>query len=87
MKPSAIAGGQDNRSVNFKDLTKNTRVVAPLGDQMHRGIIVEPPDDHPQRNCMIGAKFTPPVRAGKPNTAVTHITFEADCVALGWSDE
>jgi hypothetical protein len=73
--------------VNFKDLTKNIRVMAPVEDQMYRGIIVEPPESHPRRNGMICVKFTPPVRAGEPYTEITHITCEADCVELGWSGE
>jgi hypothetical protein len=73
--------------VNFKDLTTNIRVIAPLGDQMHRGIIVEPPEDHPRRNGTICVKFTPPVRAGEPYIEIIHITCEADGVELGWSDE
>ena len=61
--------------------------MAPLADQMYRGIIVEPPEDHPRRNGTICVKFTPPVRAGEPHTEVTHITCEVDCVELGWPDE
>jgi hypothetical protein len=45
--------GQDNRGVNFKDLTSNIQVMAPRGDQSHKGIVVEPPADQPQRNGMI----------------------------------
>ena len=49
--------------MNFKDLTTNIRVMAPLADRMHKGIVVEPPDDHSQRDGMVCVKFTPPVRA------------------------
>jgi len=73
--------------VNFEDLTTNIRVMAPLGDQMHRGIIVERPADHPRPEGTICVKFTPPIRAAEPYTEVTHITCEADCVELGWSEE
>jgi Spy/CpxP family protein refolding chaperone len=40
--------GQGNRGVNFKDLTKNIPVMTPLGQQLHRGTIVEPPEGHPR---------------------------------------
>jgi len=73
--------------VNFKELTTYIRVMALLGQQMHRGIIVEPLEGHPRRNGMICVKFTPPVRAGEPHTEITQITCEADCVELGWTDE
>jgi hypothetical protein len=73
--------------VNFEDLTKIIRVMVSPGDQMHRGIIVEPLEDHPRRNGMIRVKFTPPARAGEPYTEITHITCEADCVELGRPDE
>jgi hypothetical protein len=72
--------------VNF-NLTTNIRVMAPLGEGMHRGIIVEPPEDHPRRSGTICVKFTPPVKVGEPFTEVTHLTCEADCVELGWTDE
>jgi hypothetical protein len=54
---------------------------------MHRGIIVDPPQDHPRRNGTICVKFTPSVKVGEPLTEVTHLTCEADGVELGWSDE
>jgi hypothetical protein len=73
--------------VNFGDLTTNIRVMVPLGDQMQRGIIVEPPADHPRREGTICVEFTPPVKAMEPYTMVTHITCEIDRVELGWSDE
>jgi hypothetical protein len=73
--------------VNFKDLTTNIRVMAPLADRMHRGIIVETPEGHPRGNGMICVKFTPPVTAGEPYTEITHITCEADCLEMGWTDE
>jgi hypothetical protein len=72
---------------DFTDLTTNIRVMAPLGDQMHRGIIVEPPADHPRREGMIYVEFTPPVKAMGSYTMVTHITCETDCIELGWTDE
>lgn len=73
--------------MNFEDLTKNIRVMAPLGGQMHRGIIVDPPKDHPRRNGTICVKFAPPVQVGEPYTEVTYMTCEADCVTVGWSDD
>jgi hypothetical protein len=73
--------------VNFKYLAKNMRVMGPLGDQRHRGVIVEPPEGRPRRGGMIRVEFTPAVRAGEPYTAIAHLTREADSVQLGWSDE
>lgn len=58
--------------MNFRDLTTNIRVMAPLGDQMHRGIIVEPPADRSRRNGTICVKFTPPVRTEEPYSEVTR---------------
>ena len=72
--------------MNFDDPTKNIRVMAPLGGEMHRGVIVKPPEDHPRREGTICVKFTPPVQAMEPYTMVTHITCGADSVELGWSD-
>jgi hypothetical protein len=69
--------------VKFKDLTKNLRVMAPLGNQMHRGVIVEPPEGHRRRNGTICGRSTPPVSTAEPYTEVTHITCEADRVELG----
>ena len=34
----------------------------------------------------IAAAITP-VKAGEPYAEVTHITCEADCLELGWSDD
>jgi hypothetical protein len=73
--------------VNFADLTRNIRVMAPLGDQMHRGIVVEPSDDRPRRNGMVCVKFSPPIEVTEAGTEVTHVTCEIDCVELGWSDD
>jgi hypothetical protein len=50
-------------------------------------MIVEPPEDHPRRNGTICVKFTPPVPLMEPYTLVSHLTCEADCVELGWSDD
>jgi hypothetical protein len=75
------------RSVNFADLTKDIRVMAPLGDQMHRGIVVEPPADHPWRTGMICVKFTPPVKATEADTVVTYVTCDVERVELGWPDD
>ena len=73
--------------MNFADLTTNIRVMAPLADRMHRGIIVEPPEGHPRRNGTVCVKFTPPVKVIEQYTEVTHLTCKVDCVELGWSDE
>jgi hypothetical protein len=47
---------------NIKDLSIKTRVLAPLGDAMHKGVIVKPPADHPcGTDNMVCVQFTPPV--------------------------
>jgi hypothetical protein len=51
---------------------------------MHRGVIVEAPED-PSPRPGICVKFTPPVNYMEPYTIVTHIICEADSVGLGCS--
>jgi hypothetical protein len=69
--------------VNFNDLTKNIRVMAPFGNHVQRGIIVEPPEGHPRQNGMIRARLTPPTTAREPYIEITRITREADCLESG----
>jgi hypothetical protein len=72
---------------DINNLRINTGVMAPLGSAMHKGIIVEPPADHPTSESMVCVKFTPPVPdTQKPNHSSTYLTCEADRLELGWSD-
>jgi hypothetical protein len=74
-------------TANIEDLVIFARVMAPLGGAMHKGIIVEPQADHPEREGMICVEFTPPVKAVKPYDSVTHISCEASSVVVGWFDD
>ncbi len=69
---------------NIEDLAINTRVMVPLGDVLHNGIIVDPPADHPQGEGMICVKFTPPVKTMKPYDSIDYIPCTASSVTLGW---
>jgi hypothetical protein len=66
-----------------KNLPINTRVMAPLGDVLHRGVIAEPQTDHPRREGMICVKFTPPVTI-EPSGSIDYITCPVSNVTLGW---
>jgi hypothetical protein len=70
--------------VNVEDLSINTRVMAPIGDVLHRGIIAEPRADHPLGEGMIYVKFPPPVETMKPFDSIDYITCAANSVTLGW---
>jgi hypothetical protein len=69
---------------DIEALPINTRVMAPLGDVLYRGIIVEPPADHPPAEGMVWIKFTPPVTAEKPYDSIDTIVYPADRVTPGW---
>jgi hypothetical protein len=69
---------------NVEDLPINTRVMVPLGDVLHRGIVAEPLADHPQGEDMIYVQFTPPVKIMKPYDSINYITCPASSVTLGW---
>jgi hypothetical protein len=73
--------------VDFTQFVTDIRVMAPLAGEMHRGIVVATPDDHPRREGLVCVEFTPPVKAGEPFTEITHITCEVECLELGWQDE
>jgi hypothetical protein len=68
---------------DIKDLPISTRVMAPLGDVLHRGIVVEPLEDHPKGDEMICIEFTPPVTI-EPSGSIDYITCPAGYVTLGW---
>ena len=69
---------------DIKDLPVNTRVMAPLGDVLHRGVVVEPRGDHPQGKDTVCIKFTPPVEVEKPFNAIEYVTCPIDRITLGW---
>jgi hypothetical protein len=69
---------------DIKDILINTRVMAPLGDVLHRGIVVEPRADHPLGEGMICVEFTPPVTTTRPYNSIDFITCPASSVTLGW---
>ena len=72
---------------DIKDLPVNTRVMAPLGDVLHRGVIAQPRANQRGGEGMICVKFTPPVKTMKPYDSIDYITCPADRVTLGWFDE
>jgi hypothetical protein len=63
---------------------RNTRVMAPLGDVLHRGVVVEAPADQPLAEGMIYIAFTPPVTTMAPYSSIDFITCPASRVTLGW---
>jgi hypothetical protein len=69
---------------NIAELTINARVMAPLGDVLHRGIIVELQADHPGGEGMICVAFTPPVKTITPFDSIDAVTCPASSVTLGW---
>jgi hypothetical protein len=69
---------------NIEDLAIFARVMAPLGGEMHKGIIVEPQVGHPKREGMVCVEFTPTVKTMKPYDSVTHVSCEAHSVVVGW---
>jgi hypothetical protein len=62
----------------------NTRVMAPLGEVLHRGVIVEPPVGQPAGEGMVCVKFTPPVKTPGPFNSINYITCPASRVTIGW---
>ena len=69
---------------DFKELPANTRVMAPLGDILHRGIVVEADADNPLTEGMICVEFTPPVETTGPYNSIDYISCPASSVTLGW---
>ena len=67
---------------NTKGLPINTRVMAPLGDVLHRGIVAEA--DHPLGEGMVCVEFTPRVKTVRPRGSIDYITCPASSVTIGW---
>ena len=69
---------------NTRDhLPVNTQVMAPLGDVLYRGIVVEPEDGHSQGKGMVRIQFTPPI-AIEPSGSIDYITCPVKDVTPGW---
>jgi hypothetical protein len=62
----------------------NTRVMAPLGDVLHRGVVVQPRSDQPLAKGMVCIAFTPPVTTIAPYSSIDFVTCPASRVTLGW---
>ena len=67
-----------------RKLPINTRVMAPLGDVLHRGIVVESRSDEPLAEGMICIAFTPSVTTIEPYSSIDFITCPLSRVTLGW---
>ena len=66
------------------DLPAGARVMAPVGDVLHTGVIAESPADHPQGEGMVCVKFIPPVKTAEPFASIDYITCPVDRVTAGW---
>jgi hypothetical protein len=62
----------------------NRPVMAPLGDVLHRGVVVATPSDQSLAEGMIYIAFTPPVTTRAPYSSIDFITCPASRVTLGW---
>jgi hypothetical protein len=65
------------------DLPIGARVMAPLGDVLYRGVVVEPPTKS-LGESMVCVEFVPPVAMMKPFDSVTHTTCPASRLTRGW---
>jgi hypothetical protein len=62
----------------------NTHVMAPLGDILHRGIVVAPRADQPLAEGIVCVALTPPVTTAEPYRSIDFITCPANRLTLGW---
>jgi hypothetical protein len=67
-----------------RNIPINTQVMAPLGDVLHRGVVVEAPGDQPLAEGMICIAFTPPVTTKEPYSSIEFITCPVSRLTLGW---
>jgi hypothetical protein len=81
-QPVIDSGGESVRDLN--DLSKNTRVIAPLGDVLYPGTVVEPLADQPLDEGMIRIELTPRVKTVPPCDSITFIFCPLDRVTVGW---
>jgi hypothetical protein len=83
--PTQSANPCGDGSVNdIEGLPKNTRVMAPLGDVLYPGIVVEPPPYEPLGAGMVRVQFIPPVRAEPPFDTIEAVTCPVTRVTAGW---
>jgi hypothetical protein len=66
------------------DLPVGVRVMAPVGDVLHRGVIADSPADHSQNEGWVCVKFTPSVKTAEPFTSIDYITCPVNRVTAGW---
>jgi hypothetical protein len=66
------------------DLPIGARVMAPLGDLLYRGIVVEPPTNQSLGEGMVCVEFMPPMAMIKPFDSITHTTCPASRLTRGW---
>jgi hypothetical protein len=64
-------------------LPVDTEVMAPLGDVLYRGVVVEAENDHPLGDGMVCVKFVPPI-AIEPSGVISFITCPVSDVTPGW---
>jgi hypothetical protein len=57
--------------------------MAPLGDVLYRGIVVEPEEGNAQGEGMVRVRFTPPI-AIEPSGTINYIICPANDVTIGW---
>jgi hypothetical protein len=57
--------------------------MAPLGDVLYRGIVVEPEEGNALGEGMVRVQFTPPI-AIEPSGTIDYITCPAIDVTMGW---
>ena len=60
-----------------------TRVMAPLGDVLHRGIVVQPREEDLLSDSMVCVEFTPPIPI-EPAGNIIYITCPTKGVTFGW---
>jgi hypothetical protein len=65
-----------------KAIPVSTRVMAPLRDVLHRGIVVEPREGSHGAG-MVCVQFTPPVII-EPASSIIYITCPTRDVTVGW---
>jgi hypothetical protein len=67
-----------------RGLRKDARVMAPLGDVLYPGIVVEPRKNEPVGEGMICVELTPPVKVAPPYDFIHRITCPMNRVTIGW---
>ena len=60
------------------------KVMAPIGEVLHRGVVVEPPADQHLTDGFVCVQFRPPVAAAEPFTAIESVICPLSRLAPGW---